>query len=279
VLRNARAVGVLLGIALLGQNWFTRFGASMLTLVTLPPLIGVLVQLAIRATHGFTRRAVVTAAMAALVFLGATSDSVARRDTTRASFLNFEAGAMTGEYTQPCGGTYRYGLGGIGASRTNRFNENLQLEYGIRAYGGPYGPAVALGINPYARLDTRWVGVGLGGHAIVNFPDTGRLDVKPSVMLRVGPFGHFFIETDVNDHTPAALPYAGDFKLGAGYIFRNHNQVKVGISDAGLFVNPDIGLTPELRIAPFGAISDWYQWQVGVTLHYSGPGRAASMPY
>jgi hypothetical protein len=278
--RNATAVGVLLGIAFVGQSWFTRFGASMLTLVTLPPLIGVLVQLAIRATRGFTRRAAISAAMAALVFLGAASDSVARRDTMRANFLNFEAGAMTGEYTQSCGGTYRYGIGGLGASRTSRFNENQQVEYGIRAYGGPNGQVIEAGVNPYARFDTRWVGVGLGGHAVVTFPDTGRVRLEPSVMLRVGPVGRVFLETDVFDHTPAPLAGAGVFKLGLGYIFRNHDQLKVGISDAGLFVNPDIGLTPEVRLAPFGAFGGSQQWEVGFALRYSAPeARAVTMPY
>ena len=270
--RNLAVVLGLLGLTWLGRDWFTPVEMTAITVMIVPMLAIVLIQAASFTTAHFTRRATLFSAIAALILLGARSDSLPSADTTRGNFLNVSVGGTAGEYTEVdlCNGyrtTYGYGMAGAGISRTNRFSRDLKLEYGLRGYiGSQAGSPDIAGLNPYTEFDWRWVGIGLGVHLRPNLSRLDSLYKYPSLRLRLGPPDIVFVEANFFDLEPGPagpLPVL----LCLGHELGEFATLRIGIAGSGFFASPEFNPAPDWTVRPFVAYGN--DWQVGLNIRHS----------
>jgi len=167
-----------------------------------------------------------------------TIDTTLSSNTTkRIIFYQLDLGGMEGSYVEVCGGIHRYRAGGAGLS-FNLKEGYSKTTLGIRGYFGqedydtPY-IGKYIGINPYGRFDTRFIGGSLGSHFIYGHPES---QIPLQIGLRLGPSDIFFIEGSVFDHAPAPVPRPIiKLGVGAGFGRAREGYVGFGFCDLGNF--------------------------------------------
>lgn len=171
--------------------------------------------------------------------------------------------APTNHYEQGCSEVtntryfeQNYTTGGIGYNYTKVTPEEQQIRYGINVFYGNYSQNILstgktekeniFGINPYARIDERWLGGGIGLHAgsmyfttgdrvkkSSQIPDNGNFHTYlfPQLYLRFGELRTIFGEIRIADQFPVSAPgLAFQFNIGTGFGQKNGLNFKLGTS-------------------------------------------------
>jgi prolipoprotein diacylglyceryltransferase len=157
------------------------------------------------------------------------------------------------------------------------------------------GSHAIYGVNPYGQLDYQWFGVGLGvnlgslyskdHHDRVDGLDPAETDrqanpLRPmQLSLRFGERSSYFVETKIHDHFPGSYPMP-TVQFGFGVGLPHDGAVRFGISDAGFYLNPEIGLPGGVLLSPFAAymktretreepFDQGDRYQLGLSVRYS----------
>ncbi len=171
--------------------------------------------------------------------------------------------APTNHYDQGCSEVtntryfyQKYTIGGIGYNYTKVTPEEQQIRYGINAFFGNYSQNILstgktekeniFGINPYARIDEKWLGGAIGLHIgnmyyttgdrvkeSSEIPGTGNFHayIFPQLYLRVGEIRTFFGEIRIADQFPVSTPgLAYQFSLGTGFGQKSGLNFRLGTS-------------------------------------------------
>ncbi len=272
---NLLAVVSLVLLLRLRENWFTPLEMSVLNIFSFALLALASVQ-TIRAFSKLRLRWVYCG-MAALspALLIIMPQAQVPQDTVKSDYATFSIGGMTGQYEESCGPTHSYNVGGIGIVGTHHYSQHQKLTYGLRGYFGTDKENAENGrkfslrvVNPYLQYDTRYVGIGIGGHAgDLIFGGADDEHLYPGALLRLGPYNKFFVEGKLANHFPGSFP-APLLKLGIGIGLQNEGSIRLGISDAGFYVNPYLTTQSGLVIDPFLGFGNGQNHQFGLTFHY-----------
>ncbi len=252
----------------------------------------------------------------------AAAEGVAVSRSPWAQHLTLSGGYQRGAYQEICGGAHDYGMAGVGAAYTHLRSPDESLRIGLRGYWGADDPRYdecsyddpegtvcrntsypVAGLNVYAGVDTRPLGLRLGVHTGKLYsggsyhqrhndveqglhPKSffrnahGRLVLQPQFALRVGNPRKFFAETSILDYEPGAFPAPVvqlGFGIGLGGPRNAPSTLRVGVSDVGFYVSPHMGVSERLFVQPTVAYGSATSYQVGVRVEYrhwlSGPGR------
>jgi hypothetical protein len=267
--KNMIAVAFISIIIFMGKEWFTPLEMATLIFITLPAFMGVIVQLVRSFAKNIFSWATITGIAASIIFIASSFDSKNPPDSSESSYYCISLAGMVGEYEETCGPVHSYYVGGLGISRTVKFNQFKKLEYGLRVYAGydeNDGSYHIQGINPYLQADYQWIGYGIGLHAGDLFFDGSPANSLWQASLRIGPYDKFFIEGRLADHFPGPFP-SPVIKLGIGFGLKNDGSLRFGISDAGWYVHPYLPIG-NLVISPFLAVGDKNTSQFGLTVRY-----------
>ncbi len=172
---------------------------------------------------------------------------------------------------------YKYAIRGIELFRTDVFENDLIITYGLRFFEGrdkeideEYHDSWIYkleGTTIFAQFDWLKFGLALGGYFGELYHEG--LNDKKSLMLslRFGNYHKIHFKIQFNDHVPGSYPRPVA-KMGIASFFSNDNYIMIGISSAGYFVHPEIRVYNGFFIVPFiaGFNSDTYQF--GIALRY-----------
>ncbi len=270
--KNIIAVTAILTILFLVKEWFTPLERTTLIIITLPAFIGIVIQLVRSFAKPLIPWAKITALAVSIVFISSSFDTDNPTDEKKTRYYNISLAGMMGKYEETCGPVHSYSVGGVGISRTDRFGQFDKLEYGVRGYIGNDtngGSNKILGINPYVQRDFHWIGLGLGINLGDLYVDGDYLEHGSFLQagLRIGRLDKFFIEGKLADHFPGPFP-APLIKLGIGFGLKNEGSLRLGISDAGWYVHPDLPIGNNWVISPFLALGDENTLQVALVLRF-----------
>jgi prolipoprotein diacylglyceryltransferase len=175
---------------------------------------------------------------------------------------------------------HKYTAGGAGYSLTKKSTDSdIEITYGGNILFGNYKQAkewdsteltsLLIGLNPFIKYDTRWVGIGGGlhiGNMIYTTGDTRKnttikpdkaffkTPVFPQFYLRVGLRKYFFADLHIADQLPVSSPglafLAG---IGSGLGLNNGTNLRFGTSmfDKGsLYVSAFIPIENKVVLQP-----------------------------
>jgi prolipoprotein diacylglyceryltransferase len=273
--KNMIAIGIVSIILFIGKGWFTPLELATLIIITLPAFTGIMIQLVRRFAKRLIPWATITALAISVVFICSSFDTDNPADETKTSYYSVSFAGMTGKYEETCGPVHSYSVAGVGISRTDRSGQFDRLEYGVRGYigndtnGGSYR---IRGINPYVQRDFREIGLGFGINLGGLYLDGEDYSLFPQAGLRIGRLDKFFIEGKFADHFPGPFP-APIIKLGIGFGLKNEGSLRLGISDAGWYVQPDLPISNNWIISPFLAAGSENFFQFGLTLRHKSRSR------
>lgn len=268
--RNVIATISLVLFLFIGRNWFTPLETNTLAIIILPAFVGASIQITRYLSRKYLRWAEITIILVSIVFISSGTDTQAPPENTKTGFYSISLSGMTGEYVETCGPTHNYGVFGSGISYTKKLSQYDKFELGVRGYSGTdnnWGSYQILGINPYFQSDFHWIGFGIGGHFGDLYFDGEPTSTFLQAALRIGPYDKFFIEARLGDHFPGSFP-APLLKFGIGFGLKNEGSLRLGVSDAGFYLNPYIPLRKGIAISPFIAYGDEETYQLGLTLRF-----------
>lgn len=192
--------------------------------------------------------------------------------------LEIGAGGNFGMYQETCGPTHRYWNAGAGAVYRQNWSGKHQLDFGLKAYyaydrvPSERSEAFLMGGNPYVEYQHRWFGAQFGLHVGDLMTDGDRVNLLPSVTLRLGPSDIFFAEGRINSigfsPIPASRFHVG---IGSGFGIKNGTVVRVGLGESGFHVHPSIVIKREFVAEPYFAYGDAENFHVGMNLRWRLP--------
>lgn len=261
-------------IIILGRNWFTPLEMTVLKGFSTIGIVSFTVVQFLTSVRVRGRVVIILLTFVPLCFLGfASQHDSAAPDSTQTSYVAVSGGGMIGQYEETCGGIHDYGVVGAAISYVKEQDKFRKLGIGIRGFVGTdedqdnRSEFAIQGLNPFVYYDTKWIGLGVGGHFGDLYFDGSRESSFPAGFLRLGRLDKFFIEGHLANHSPGSWP-SGIIKLGLGFGVGRGNLVRLGISDAGFYVNPYFTDNKRFAIAPFAAgFGNENTYQLSATLH------------
>jgi prolipoprotein diacylglyceryltransferase len=260
---SSRTIAVLGALALVMcvfGGWFTPTEQFVLAGAGVPALVAVAFQLVHSARRAWSRWAAFASAGAAAILLGAGSDTLPPPSVGHFSYYDASLSGGTGSYQEICGGVNKYGQVGVGVARTERWGEFTRLRYGIQGFYHVQDwdfPSVM--VRPFVGGECRWAGLEAG--ALLR-----EGDILPCARLRLGPADIAYVEAALIDHEKGLEPI---IKLGIGSSHWDWGSLHAGISDAGVYIEPDVRTNFGLSVSPFVAYGGSDVWQLGVGLRYN----------
>jgi len=268
--RNTIATVAVAPFLFISRDWFTPLEMITLMILALPAFIGLTIQISRCLSKKYLRWAEITILVTSILFINTNFDTSTPNNESKTGSFNLSLAGMLGEYVETCGGSHYYEVLGAGISHTRELSQFNRLKLGIRGYLGSdrnRGSYHILGINPYLQTDLHWIGFGIGGHFGELYFDGEPANSFLQASVRIGPYDKFFVEARFGDHYPGSIP-APALKLGIGFGFKNGGSFRLGISDAGYYINPHIPLKSGAAISPFIAFGDENTYQFGLTLKF-----------
>jgi len=242
------------------------------------------------------------------------SQTVIPNDTIKYSYHSLGMGFKMGDATNyivndpdpdDCSGPiyprtfdHSFSLFGLGYSYSKvekKGKMHNKIEYGVDASIGKHTESFFDGaletvseyniydINPYFKVDTRWVGLKFGGHVgnlsrfltkeryeINSYPLSGakQTGVVPQLSVRVGPVQYLFIEYNYANQFVSALPeMPQDIAIGTGLTYDNGFYLKVGgtiSSENSIFLSTYVPITHNV------AIESLFRFKNGNTFTFGG---------
>jgi phosphatidylglycerol:prolipoprotein diacylglycerol transferase len=126
-----------------------------------------------------------------------------------------------------------------------------------------------LGISPYIKYDSRWIGIGGGLHLGSLAYTTGdsyeetniipqkgyfKTSVFPQFNFRIGPLKYFFADVHIADQFPVSSPgLAFQAGIGTGFGLKNGLNLRLGTSfldDGALYLSSYIPIQNRLVLEP-----------------------------
>jgi prolipoprotein diacylglyceryltransferase len=269
---SAGAIWLGLGIItliLLLLPWMSPLESVICTVVLLILISGTLYQI-IR-TNPALYHMKVSAAMLliSVLFMGQVAD--VPNDTLKVirNHLTIGFGGITGREEQMCGGYSQYNaIGGeIGYAFSDKSNHNHY--FATQLYRMNYDNHPYAGISPYYEYRGRLFGIGAGFNYSPYHSELKDVDLYPRASLRFGSLDKFFIEGRFSDHLPSGLPQLQvgvGFRIGHMTPYNYQNILRIGISDAGFYVNPRFNLNDQLILDPYFAFGSKENYQLGLRL-------------
>ncbi|MGV3587854.1 MAG: prolipoprotein diacylglyceryl transferase family protein, partial [Adhaeribacter sp.] len=198
----------------------------------------------------------------------------------------------------------QYTLQGAGYAYTKK-RGNTEVTYGLNAFAGKHQETDVtdnttirqpvktnlFGVNPYISYNTKWIGLGGGfvaGNLIISRenkskdgsgpPTSANLKTPfyPQVFVRLGPTRYFFVDYQLAQQFPSALPgMRHQIGVGSGFGLRNGSFLRAGITGMeDVFVGGNIVLQNRIVLEPlylWGTSQTPYQVQqrqFSLGLHY-----------
>lgn len=187
----------------------------------------------------------------------------------------------------------------LAAAGVNFKKENLtrksETNMGINIYGGDHAETnltnnsktsdVIIGINPYIKYDTRWLGIGGGIHVgnLIHIPDyISQTDpsipkngkkihyIYPLTYFRVGPRDIFFLDLNTANQFPTAMPgYQYQMGIGTGFGLNNGTNLRFGITGQGTYITSYLPLIGGFIVEPLFHFSDNnFQFSFGIKYEF-----------
>jgi len=291
------------------RNWFSDMEFQVLLITLIPAAVSVVNHLL---TTYFTNRIRISTIFLLLLSLIIMSQTNPQRNST--SYQTIRVGYSGGNY-------YNYHDIGTGSgcdrqSMSQTFNQNYKLggagysivkkdslkmfEYGLNGYigmktetgltSGVKQNNPIWGINPFMRVDYKWVGAGIGlnaGKLLTTpgdwveekaqlLPQTATMSnfIYPQLYARVGIERYLFLGYHLGDHFPAPFPIFYNYlELGSGFGFRNGLKLSYGTNlEGGMLLKGEIPIRNRFILEPvyqqrtdyYTGKYDNYQFSVGV---------------
>jgi len=178
-------------------------------------------------------------------------------------------GGMIGSEETTCGGYNEYSA--IGAEIGYSFSDldNNTHVFATELYQLNYDDEVFLGIGPYYEFRGTKIGLGVGFNYSPYQSNLKGTNFLPKVNLRMGRQDKFFVDARFSNHFPSGLPVMQvgiGFKIGLDTPYQNKNILRIGLSDAGFYINPRFNIQNSVLVDPFFALSSSENYQFGLRL-------------
>lgn len=296
------------------RNWFALREILVLNIVFIPLIAVAVVQVFQTYTAPAYRWLVASVLLLPLFLMGQTLAPEQPDSTYLKTYKTIGIGFGTGKYenlheigtgegcdrisnTEYFRQEYAVVGGGFSVTR-EKIKETLS--YGLNLYGGQHTETMlssgkrevttVVGVNPYVRYDTRFVGVGGGlhfGNLVYTLEDrhengsgypnsaSVRVPVYPQLYVQVGPRDIAFVSFRLADHFPSAMPgFRYKYSIGTGFGLKNGTNLQVGHTTLNPFVSAYVPMKDRFVLESLylwgrsGTINDYYQRQFSLGLHY-----------
>ncbi|MFN8206455.1 MAG: prolipoprotein diacylglyceryl transferase family protein [Bacteroidales bacterium] len=261
--------GVLLAIALLIQ-WFSPFELIICTVLATTLIIAATVYFFYLLTHRKKVRMAIWLFLSVFLFSAQKVEVAGDSLKTIGNYFMVGAGGMTGSEPTICGGYSEYSAGGASVSYNLQDKLNHFHQFGADVYRINYSSRIALGFSPYYTFSGKWIGAGVGLNYADYESNLKNSPVLPRLKMRIGRQDKYFFESMYHAQFPSGLPV---FQAGMGFgILKNNNFypsfVRIGVSDIGFYVNPNICVDDQLLVDPYFFYGGKESYQVGINLHF-----------
>ncbi|MDD4970242.1 MAG: prolipoprotein diacylglyceryl transferase [Paludibacter sp.] len=310
-LLNASYLLMLAVLLFVTRNWFSTIEFQVLLITLIPAVLFVTNDLITSYFTSLIRISTISLLMLSLLVMSQTNPT-----TKTTSYEEFRVGFSSGQYanTHDIGmGTgcnresisqdfkQQYKLGAVGYSVFKK-DSFKTVEYGVNGY---YGRQTELGlktgfqqtnslwgINPYARIDKKWIGAGIGIHVgdlkltpgywtenkTEVLPATGTMStfIYPHLYARFGIERILYISYHWGDYFPAPFPALNNyFEFGSGFGSRKGFRASVGVNDLGFAIvktkipiNNTFIIEPMYQLGSSNPINNIKSYQFSLGLHY-----------
>lgn len=254
--RNVTVLGVIALFLVVFRDWFSPAEQLVLVGTVLPALLAVGFQVARSARSTWSRWTAVATATASVVLLGAGSDTLPPPRIGRLSYYDAAVSGGTGTYQDVCGSIYNYDQFGAGVARTDRWSRYTRLRYGLQGYRYWESPTYpSYGARAFVNGEFRWAGLELGGLVNQIGFQGSSVDFLPCGRLRLGPSDIVYAEASVLTEESGFRPIV---KLGIGSSRWESSSIHIGLSEQGLYIDPEFrtnfGLSVHPSFAFFGNV-------------------------
>ncbi|NOZ56724.1 MAG: hypothetical protein GXO73_08070 [Calditrichaeota bacterium] len=183
-------------------------------------------------------------------------------------------GGDLARYEETCGGMHDVQLGAVRVERVLREPSGVEGRAGVQVYTGvdesSYERSRFFVVNPYAALDSRWIGVAGGVHLGDLVVDGDRRTKPlPAFELRLGPRDLLFVYAGVGETFPGGAPVPS-FRMGLGFGLGNLGRFRFGVGFTGWYAEPRFRLPSGVEILARGAMSErTHEFGVGVSVPFA----------
>lgn len=287
-IHNSLYLALLVALLIATRNWFNIVEFNILLFVLFPVSIGIVIEI-IRHLYSIQ----VKLSVAFLILLSFLLMGQTIPDDEKTIYYSIKTGFSGGSFntthnigtgegcdrmSQSQDFNQKYRMAGAGFSITEERNKQI-TEYGINGFAGSHKELgksslnethdFIIGINPYIKFDTKWLGLGGGLHLgslryspqyweeeeSAKLPETGtrKSPVFPQIYARVGPKHIAFISYKFADQFPSPFPgWYQNLEVGSGFGLKNGFNIRYG-TDIGekVYLTGYIPLDENFVIEPF----------------------------
>jgi len=269
------------------RQWFSDMEFQVLLVTLIPAAVSVVSHLLTTCFTNPIRISTVSLLLLSLLIMSQTSPQskstsyqTIRVGYSGGDFYNYHnIGTGTGCDRQSMSQTFNqnYKLGGAGYSFVQKDSLKL-VEYGLNGYLGIKSETGLTtgnkqnnpiwGLNPFVRIDYKWVGAGIGintGSLLLTpenwveenaqvMPQTATTNtfIYPQLYARVGIERIVFISYHLGDHFPAPFPIFYNYmELGSGFGLKNGFKLSCGANfEGGMLLKGEIPIMNKLILEP-----------------------------
>jgi phosphatidylglycerol:prolipoprotein diacylglycerol transferase len=291
------------------RNWFSEMEFQVLLITLIPAAFSVVSHLLTTYFSSRIRISTISLLLVSLLIMSQTNPQsksstyqTIRVGYSGGNYYNYhDIGTGSGCDRQSMSQTFNqdYKLGGAGYSVVKKDSLKL-VEYGLNGYVGmkiETGLTSNIkqnnpiwGINPFVRVDYKWVGAGIGLNAgkllttpgdwleekASEMPQTATMNtfIYPQLYARVGIERIVFLTYHLGDHFPAPFPIFYNYmELGSGFGSKNGLKISYGSNlEGGMLLKGEIPIRDRFILEPvyqqrtdyYTGKSDNYQFSLGV---------------
>ncbi|MEN8250749.1 MAG: prolipoprotein diacylglyceryl transferase family protein [Bacteroidota bacterium] len=260
------SLGIMILILLVLQ-WMSPFELIICSLILVFLVTGIIFQIIRLKSSPQHVRISAVLILISILLMGQKAEVASDTLQVIKNHISIGFGGMFGREEKMCGGYDEYQAIGaeIGYSFTDQKNYNhfIATEF----YRMNFDNEANFGISPYYEFRGRNLGLGAGINYSPYYSSLKGADFLPRVNLRIGSQDKFFIDGRFSNHLPSGLPHfqAGiGFRVGPNTPFQNKNILRIGISEAGFYLNPRLNIENQIIFEPFFAFGSSENYQLGV---------------
>jgi phosphatidylglycerol:prolipoprotein diacylglycerol transferase len=263
-------LGLGLGIAVLILiPWLSPLEVIISYIILFFLAVGTLLQLTRLNAHIHHFRLSSLSILISLVFMGQTPDTTLENATANKNHVILGIGGLTGSEEDICGGSVPYQA--IGAEAGYGWTDRRDYKHSVstEVYKITYDEVPYWGFAPYYEFSSGRLGFGAGFNYSPYRSFVKESDLYPKLYLRLGRQDKFFIDSRFSNHFPGGIPA---FQAGIGFGFGNSGdnfyQLRLGISEGGVYLSPTFNLQNRAIIDPFFVYGDKDSYQAGLRLYF-----------
>lgn len=266
--RMLLSMGLLLVLLIAISNWLTPTELFFLRVLSFISISAVTVYLFKKYSIKKIMALPVSIIITGFMLMSQTSTNPMDTSFLKKSYFTFSTAADFGKEEEICGGYNDYTSFAVNLEKSIEYKEKQTFSFGSQAYLINYDNITYPGITPYLRLDTKYAGFRLGLDYTTMQGAFRESNLLPSLALRIGRSDGFFVDGHFADHFPGSIPL---FQVGIGISSKRFtgNHVRLGLSEAGFYLNPKINLDDQWSLDPFFAYGSTNNFQLALRLHYT----------